>query len=145
MASTPATADPQAPLHKAPGRGAAIIVYGLFLGSVMGVVTAPIGAAIAHRRRGRVTGWVDSHLRFQIRTFWLGLAFGLLGLGGWQLLGVAGLPPSFSWTYGYLLFTVGLIWMVGRCGVGLHRLLANRPIARPASLAFGGAAITLED
>jgi hypothetical protein len=29
---------------QAPGRGAAIIVYMLFLGSVMAVVTAPVGA-----------------------------------------------------------------------------------------------------
>ncbi|XKE45353.1 hypothetical protein LG302_18700 [Halomonas organivorans] len=137
-------ADAPATLQKAPGRGTAVIVYGLFLGSVMAVITAPLGAVIAHRRRGRVAGWIDSHLRFQIRTFWLGAAGGALGLGAWQLLGWLGLPAAVSWSYGYLFFTACLAWMVGRCGVGLHRLLANRPIAHPKSLAFGGAAVTLE-
>ncbi|RTR04498.1 DUF4870 family protein [Halomonas nitroreducens] len=131
------------PLVKEPGRGTALIVYGLFLGSVMAVITAPIGVTIAHLRRGRVAGWLDSHLRFQIRTFWLGLAGGGLGLGIWQLLGWLQLPAATSWAFGYLFFTACLVWMVGRCGVGLHRLLANRPIANPASLAFGGAAVTL--
>ncbi|UYG07649.1 DUF4870 family protein [Halomonas sp. M4R1S46] len=143
MSFTPSPHEFADPLVKERGRGTVLIVYGLFLGSVLAVITAPIGVAIAHWMRHRTSAWLESHRRFQVRTFWLGVLGGALGLAGWQLLGLAGLPAATSWAFGYLFFTACLAWMVGRCGVGLHRLLANRPIANPESLAFGGVAVTL--
>lgn len=127
------------------GRGAAIVVYMLFLGSVLAVVTAPVGVLIAHFKRHRAEPWVQSHLQFQIRTFWLGLLGGGLFVAIWQLLGLVGVPPMAPWALGYIYFTVCLIWMVGRCGVGINRLTSNQPIDNPRSLAFGGARVTLAD
>ncbi|MFJ5537121.1 DUF4870 family protein [Vreelandella titanicae] len=130
---------------KSRGRGTAIVVYMLFLGSVLAVVTAPIGVLIAHMKRNDAEEWVASHLQFQIRTFWLGLLGGVLFTAIWHLLGWIGLPAVAPWALGYLYFTACLIWMVGRCGVGITRLTNNRPVANPRSLAFGGARITLAD
>ncbi|MDI5932533.1 DUF4870 family protein [Halomonas kalidii] len=127
------------------GRGTAIVVYMLFLGSILAVVTAPLGVLIAHLARRHAEGWVASHLQFQIRTFWLGVLGGGLFVAAWQLLGVLGLPALAPWALGYLYFTACLIWMVGRCGVGIARLTANRPVDNPRSLAFGGARVTLAD
>ncbi|NAO97066.1 hypothetical protein CXF94_18200 [Halomonas sp. Choline-3u-9] len=127
------------------GRGTAIVVYMLFLGSVLAVVTAPIGVLIAHMKRNDAEEWVASHLQFQIRTFWLGLLGGVLFTAIWHLLGWIGLPAVAPWALGYLYFTACLIWMVGRCGVGITRLTNNRPVANPRSLAFGGARVTLAD
>ncbi|MCE7517317.1 hypothetical protein LZG37_04150 [Halomonas titanicae] len=127
------------------GRGTAIVVYMLFLGSVLAVVTAPIGVLIAHMKRNDAEEWVASHLQFQIRTFWLGLLGGVLFTAIWHLLGWIGLPAVAPWALGYLYFTACLIWMVGRCGVGITRLTNNRPVANPLSLAFGGARVTLAD
>ncbi|MFN2338517.1 MAG: DUF4870 family protein [Gammaproteobacteria bacterium] len=134
---SPHTADSKVPdvpaddrLH---GKGVAMVVYILFLGGIMMLFTAPIGVLIAHLKRGRVGPWVDSHLLFQIRTFWLGLpalAAGLLL--AWNLSG-------------YLIITAWVVWAIGRCGVGIHRLIDNRPIDEPRSLWFGGARITLSD
>ncbi|WGI27172.1 hypothetical protein QEN58_08930 [Halomonas alkaliantarctica] len=128
-----------------PGRGAAIVVYMLFLGSVLAVVTAPVGVLIAHIKKNNAEEWVVSHLQFQIRTFWLGLIGGILFAVAWQLLGLTGLPAIASWALGYGYFTACLIWMVGRCGVGITRLTNNRPVANPSSLAFGGARVTLAE
>lgn len=127
------------------GRGAAIVVYILFLGSVLAVVTAPVGVLIAHLKRRRAEPWVQSHLQFQIRTFWLGMLGGGLFVATWQLLGLMGVPPLASWALGYTYFTACLIWMVGRCGVGISRLTSNQPVANPRSLTFGGARVTLLD
>lgn len=127
------------------GRGAAVIVYMLFLGSVLAVVTAPIGVLIAHLKRRGAEPWVESHLQFQIRTFWLGVLGGALFLGAWELLGLVGIPPLGPWAMGYLYFTACLIWIVGRCAVGISRLTSNLPMANPRSLAFGGARVTLAD
>lgn len=146
MSSTSALSSPQAAsLPSSRGRGTAIIVYMLFLGSVLAVVTAPLGVLIAHLKRRNADDWVASHFSFQIRTFWLGVFGGGVFVAAWQLLGLAGLPPMAPWAMGYVYFTVCLIWMVARCGVGIQRLTSNRPIDNPRSLAFGGARISLED
>jgi uncharacterized membrane protein len=131
------TADNEAPetsmAERLRGKGVAMTVYILFLGGIMMLFTAFIGVLIAHLKRGRVGSWVDSHLLFQIRTFWLGLpalAAGLLL--AWNLSG-------------YLIITAWVVWAIGRCGVGIHRLMDNRPIDEPRSLWFGGARVTLND
>lgn len=120
-----------------PGRGYLVVIYGLYIGSIMAVVTAPLGAVIAHVRLGRGAPWLDTHLRFQIRTFWLGLLAAGTAALLWQLAGSMRLSSMYAWTFGYLFFTAGLAWMMARCAVGLHRLMANRPIDAPKSWLFG--------
>jgi len=139
----PHTDTPLAPDTR--GRGLAATIYVLYLGSIMAVVTAPIGVLIAHVRRGRVPPMADSHLQFQIRTFWLGALGGLIALAAWNLLGWVGAPSWASWTLGYGFFTACLIWTIGRCGVGIQRLMSSRPVDNPRSLLFGGAAVRLDD
>lgn len=120
-----------------PGRGTVIIIYGLYLGAIMGVVTLPLGALIAHYRLGRGAPWLDSHLRFQICTFWL-LALGAaLAVALWGLLGSLGAPPMSAWAFGYLSVTAAMAWYIARCGVGIYRITANQPVARPYSLLVG--------
>ncbi|MGY6565911.1 MAG: DUF4870 family protein [Halomonadaceae bacterium] len=127
------------------GRSLAAVVYVLYLGSIMAVVTAPIGVLIAHFRRHRNAEWVESHLLFQIRTFWLGALAGAVVLSAWYLLGLIGAPSWASWVLGYGFFTACLAWTIGRSGVGINRLLNDRAIDDPRSLLFGGAKVSLED
>lgn len=144
IARTSSSAD--ALLDKqAPGRGAAVIAYWLLLGSIMTVVTAPIGALVAHLKYRQAAPWVQSHLQFQLRTFWIGVLGGAVFAVIWQLLGVTGISPMGPWAMGYLFFTTCMIWLVGRCGVGVSRLMTNRPIPDPKSPAFGGSDVTLKD
>ena len=145
QSEAPLTTDAPNSFKKCRGRGVAIIVYMLFLGSVLAVVTAPIGVLIAHMKKHDAEEWVASHLQFQIRTFWLGLLGGVLFTAIWHLLGWIGLPAVAPWALGYLYFTACLIWMVGRGGVGITHLTNNHPVANPRSLAFGGARVTLAD
>jgi uncharacterized membrane protein len=115
------------------GKGVAMVVYILFLGSIIMLPTAPVGVLIAHLKRRKVGAMADSHLLFQIRTFWLGLLALTVGvLLAWSLAG-------------YVLIAAWLAWAVGRCGVGIHLLLENRAIEDPRSLWFGGTPITLRD
>ncbi|KAA0010332.1 hypothetical protein F0A17_17865 [Billgrantia pellis] len=127
------------------GTKLAAVIYILFLGSIMAVVTAPAGVLVAHLRRRQVADWVATHLQFQIRTFWLGIAGAALCLAAWQVLGIMGAPSWAPWALGYAFFTACLIWMVGRCGVGIHRLMAGRAIEAPRSLWLGGASVSLHD
>lgn len=120
-----------------PGRGYVVVVYGLYIGSIMALVTAPLGVLIAHLRLGRGAGWLDTHLRFQIRTFWLGLLAAGVALLAWRVAGLFELPPVYAWSLGYLFATMGIAWMMGRCAVGVHRLTSNQAVAAPRSWLFG--------
>lgn len=120
-----------------PGRGYVVVIYGLYIGSIIAVVTAPLGALIAHLRLGRGAPWLDTHLRFQIRTFWLGGLAAAVALLVWHVSGLAELSPLYAWSFGYLFFTFGIVWMMARCAVGIHRLTSNRAIDAPKSWFFG--------
>jgi uncharacterized membrane protein len=60
--------------------------------------------------------WLESHFRWQIRTFWWGLLWGVIGsvllliLVGWLVLAVAG------------------IWIIYRIVKGAMYLSENRPL-----------------
>ena len=129
----------QAQIHgkDTPGRGYVVVNYGLYIGSIMAVVTAPIGMCIALFRLGRGAAWLDTHLRFQIRTFWLGVLAALVALLLWHVAGQMNLPPVYAWAFGYLFFTLGIVWMMARCAVGIYRLTSNRAIDAPGSWLFG--------
>lgn len=129
--------SPQVYDKSEPGRGYVVVIYGLYIGSIMALVTAPLGALIAHYRLGRGAAWLDTHLRFQIRTFWLGVLAAVAALLFWQVLAMAELEPVYAWLFGYLFFTFGIIWMMARCAVGIHRLTSNRAIDNPKSWLFG--------
>jgi uncharacterized membrane protein len=120
-----------------PGRGYVVIIYGLYIGSIMAVVTAPLGAFIAHWRLGRGAEWLDTHLLYQIHTFWLGILAAIVALLLWWGTSLVGLAPIYAWAFGYLFFTLGISWMMARCAVGIHRLTSNRAIDAPKSWLFG--------
>jgi uncharacterized membrane protein len=121
----------------APGRGRAIIVYGLYLGAIMLPLTLPLGALLAWLGYAGSAGWVRSHLRYQLWTFWLLLALLLVVAAIWWLQGLIATAPMAAWVFGYIAATLLLAWFVGRCAVGIHRLTGNRPVDRPRSLLFG--------
>jgi uncharacterized membrane protein len=135
--STASTSRSQIHGKDTPGRGYVVVIYGLYIGSIMAVVTAPIGMCIAFVRLGRGAAWLDTHLRFQIRTFWLGVLAALVALLLWRIAGQMNLPPVYAWGFGYLFFTLGIVWMMARCAVGIHRLTSNRAIDKPSSWLFG--------
>ncbi|MBN7796527.1 hypothetical protein [Parahaliea mediterranea] len=127
-----AVAIDHSPGKSASGRGVAVIVYGLLLGSILTLVTAPLGAALACLWRRRSAAWVATHLRFQIATVCWAVAGLLLGGVLWWWLGRQGLAAEWAWTLGYAVFTAQLAWLVGRCAFGLHRLTSNRPVGNLA-------------
>lgn len=137
--SSDIAASPVATEHdkSTPGRGYVVVIYGLYIGSIMAVVTAPLGALIAHFRWRKSASWLDTHLQFQLRTFWLGTVAAIVALLLWQSAGRLGMSSIYAWIFGYLFFTFGIIWMMGRCAVGIHRLTSNRGIDAPKSWLFG--------
>ena len=106
----PASPPPPPAAPPAPGSGenVAKIVYILYLASLLVGVTALVGVVIAYVYQGEAPDWLKTHYRFQIRTFWLGLLFGFVGL----VLSVI--------LVGYLVFVFTAVWLVVRCVKGLQ-------------------------
>jgi len=104
----------------------ALIVYVLYLaGYVTGGITLLIGVIIAHVPVGTAHPELASHYRFQIRTFWIGVLYLVVG---WVLVWVL---------IGFLVLAWWFIWSLIRNIKGLLLLNENRPIRDPGSWLFG--------
>lgn len=104
--------------------GYARIIYILYLVSLVVGVTALIGVVMAYVYRGEASPWLQDHYRWQIRTFWIGLMYTVLG----AILSGIGI--------GFLVLLFALVWFIVRCVKGLQRLERRQPPANPASWWF---------
>lgn len=104
-----------------PGKLNVQLVYALYLlGFVIGISTI-IGVIFAYLNRGKAGGWVDTHYTWAIRTFWIGLLYGVISV----LLTIA--------VIGVLLGIATVVWVVVRCIIGLQKASAGQPIDKPQS------------
>jgi len=86
----------------------ATIVYILYLVGLIIQVTHLIGVIVAYIYRNDGPDWVRTHYRFQIRTFWIGLLYGVIGFVTLHVL------------IGGLILFLTLIWFIVRCVKGLR-------------------------
>ncbi|MBX3508968.1 DUF4870 family protein [Parvibaculum sp.] len=98
---------------------AAKLVYILYFVSVAAGITAIAGVIVAYLKRGEATATAASHFTFQIRTFWIGLLFGVVS----ALTLIIGI--------GFLLGFATLIWFLVRAIKGFMLALDGKPIADP--------------
>ena len=92
----------------------AMVIYALYLASFILGFTSIIGVVIAYVYKGKGPVWLDEHYRYQIRTFWIGLVYGLLCLL---------LTPVLL---GFLLMLPLSIWLIIRCVKGFKGLQEKR-------------------
>jgi len=97
--------------------GTAKIVYILYLVSVFFGLTAIIGLVMAYIYKTDAPPWLQAHYQYQIRTFWIGLLYLLIG----SIL-------TFIMV-GYLIFLFWIVWLIVRCVKGLK--LLNQQAAPP--------------
>src|SRR4029453_7829622 len=99
----------------------ALIVYILYFVGYFTGVTALIGAIMAHVQVDSAEPLLATHYRFQIRTFWIGLLYLVVGVV--LSLIVIGAAVLVWW----------FIWSLIRNIKGVLALNEHRPIADPAS------------
>jgi uncharacterized membrane protein len=126
----------------ASAKSLATVVYALQAASLVVGFTPIVGVIINYMKMDEVRGtWVESHFRWQIRTFWLSVLFGVLmfvmflvfGLG---IAGAASVGSDAGAAVGGLsimLLALGgglgmLAWYVYRVVKGWMRLSENQPI-----------------
>ena len=103
----------------------ATVIYILYLAGLLFPITLLIGVILAYIERGEDGSWMQSHYRFQIRTFWIGLLMTVVG-------GVLALV-----LVGWLLLLFWLVWLVVRCVKGMKYLNRREPVPDPATWGFG--------
>jgi uncharacterized membrane protein len=97
------------------------VVYILYLVGIVVGITGIVGLVMAYVNHREAPEWVQTHYRFQIRTFWIGLLYALIG--ALTCIIVVG----FFW----LMFV--FVWWVVRCVKGMQAISRGLPYEHPES------------
>lgn len=119
--------DTNSPMSSAGARDAstANLIYILYLvGLVLGI-TSLVGVIMAYVNKGDSPDWVKTHYSFQIRTFWIGLLFLVVGI-----------VTSFI-MIGFLIILFWYVWLIIRCVKGMQALSRGERHPNPGSWMFG--------
>jgi uncharacterized membrane protein len=100
------------------------IIYFLLLASTIIGITGLIAVIMAYVVREDSPEWLQTHYRFQIRTFWIGLLYTITGLF------------TLAINIGALILLFTFIWLVVRAAKGLKHLENQQPIQNPDSWMF---------
>jgi uncharacterized membrane protein len=104
------------------------VVSLLYLGSFLAGITTLIGVVLAYMWKGEAQEpWEESHFRYAIRTFWIGLVYSLLaGIVTAVTLGLAA----------FIVFPAIAIWFAVRAVKMLLAAQRNDPIEKVESWLF---------
>jgi uncharacterized membrane protein len=120
-----ATGPDTTPQPLVPSTDIALIIYILYFLGYFTVITAPIGVVMAHIQLETADPMLATHYRFQIRTFWIGLFYIVVG----SVLSLI--------VIGFLILAWWFVWSLIRSIKGVLALNERRPIADPGSWLFG--------
>ncbi len=108
-----------------PGGDNVKVVYILYLVSVVVWITMIVGLVIAYMSRGEAREtWAESHYTYQIRTFWIGLLYGVISIVLMFVL------------IGFLLIIAVMIWTIVRSVKGLQWASRGEPVPHPETWFF---------
>lgn len=102
-----------------------VIIYVLYLANLAFAFTGLIGVIMAYINKGNNPEFLESHYQFQIRTFWIGLLYIVIGVILTTIL------------IGWLVILFYIVWLIIRCSKGIKLLNQQQPIAEPKSWMFG--------
>ena len=98
------------------------IVYALYAASLIFQIPSMFGVILAYLKRGDVEGtYLEPHIRWQIRTFWIWLLLSVIGWAGTLLL------------FGWLILAIAQLWLIYRVVKGWLRLSNEEPILQPGN------------
>ena len=101
------------------------LIYVLYLLSLIFGVTSLVGLIMAYINKGDAPEWVQSHYRFQIRTFWIGLLLGVIGFF------------TAAFVVGILILVFLFVWWIARCVKGMKYISEGSAHPDPTSWMFG--------
>jgi len=82
-----------------------------------------IAVVLSYIKRGQARGtWLESHYRWQLRTFWFGLLWAVLCLA--VVIGTLGIALLFIW----IPLGILTVWFIYRVARGWSALSSNQPM-----------------
>ncbi|WP_293960689.1 DUF4870 domain-containing protein [Sneathiella sp.] len=97
------------------------IIYFIYLTGLIIPVAHLVGVVMAYINKGDGAPWVETHFRYQIRSFWMLLLYFIVG----SLLTFVGI--------GFLIILAAYIWFIVRCAKGLKLHAREEGIPDPAT------------
>ena len=98
------------------------VIYALYAASILVGVTCLVAVIVNYVKRDDVAGtWLESHFRWQIRTFWYSLLWGVLGV------------LTLIFGVGLFILLAGFVWFVYRIVKGWLFLNDGKPMPMPAA------------
>jgi uncharacterized membrane protein len=93
------------------------IIYALYAASFVFGITGIVAIIMNYVKKDDVAGtFLESHFRWQIRTFWFGLLWGVLGAATWIFV------------VGWFVLAANGIWFIYRLVKGWLYLNDNKPM-----------------
>lgn len=90
--------------------GTAKTIYILYLVGLIVGITPIIGVIMAYVNKADAPAWVQTHYQAQIRTFWIGLLYGIISMVTMMIV------------VGFLVALFTLVWWIIRCVKGLKAI-----------------------
>lgn len=102
---------------------AKVIYILLIVGTIVGI-TGIIGLIMAYVMKDGAEDWLQTHYRFQIRTYWISLLYAAIGL------------VTLNITIGFFVLFYTFVWIIVRCTKGLKQLEEKQPVKNLESWFF---------
>ena len=117
--------EPTLPYQGAPSKLVPMAIYICYLASFLaGPSTGLVGVILAYVNRGTGPAWLETHFRYQIRTFWIGLLYTVIGF------------VTSIFLIGWLVLLAAAIWLILRCAKGMSWLDRGEPVPDPKTWAI---------
>jgi uncharacterized membrane protein len=100
------------------------IIYILYLVGLATGITLLIGVIMAYVNKDQAPEWLRTHYQFQIRTFWIGLLYCVIG----GILSIVAI--------GFLVLLFWVIWLILRVVKGFKFLEQRQPVPDPQTWMF---------
>jgi uncharacterized membrane protein len=107
-----------------PTTNTARIVYILYLAGLVVGITSIIGVILSYVNRDDAPEWLATHYQQQIRTFWIGMLYLIVGIILCFII------------IGVFVLIYWLIWMIMRCAKGLKYLSREEAYPNPEGWGF---------
>jgi uncharacterized membrane protein len=93
------------------------VIYALYAASLLFGVTCLVAIVMNYVKKDDVAGtFLESHFRWQMRTFWFALLWSVIGL------------ITFIIVIGWFILLANLVWFIYRIVKGWLRLNENKPM-----------------
>ena len=94
------------------------VIYGLQAAGFVFGITWIVAIVMNYVKKGEVAGtWMESHFRWQIRTFWWGLLWGVIGVALAFVL------------VGFVVLFADTVWIIYRIVKGWLSLNEGKPVS----------------